>query len=446
MPVQWGALIWSLSDLLEAPAPLAEHEVQNAMMELFQKLHLEPVHADSENWESTHKARVWKHAADNRDTAEWIYGHIKALVRRHPSALDLWLRLAPRAFFPPKERAELVLDALALNPSSRTKLRLQRELVPLLKTLVQEPLPPRSCVADKRFPLLPVGERSVLSISQTEALERILKLGRAYFSGLGNSLPIRPRFSTFLAAPTGSGKTFVASRAAELLKAKLFVVSAGEWIPDATREASSYTQYNLLAAIRTSERVVCFIDEIDKFALGDQASAWTRFCAAEIWATLDRRLPIDSFCKRNNCEEIAETILRRVNEGLYFIAAGTFQSLFDRIGAQKCGFSIDSQDQHDDAEIHQSILREGIFPAELLSRFSEEPIVLRYPTHDETTDLLNRSGLNALAAKAGLPAIDPNEVEWEGVGFRALEGLASRLICRIAERDRTAQLENRATL
>jgi SpoVK/Ycf46/Vps4 family AAA+-type ATPase len=235
-------------------------------------------------------------------------------------------------------------------------------------------------------------------------------------------MAIRPRFSTFLAAPTGSGKTYIAESAAELLDAKLFVVSAGEWMPEGTRDGAAFTQSNLLATLLTSERVICFIDEIDKFILGEDAGSWSRFCAAEMWATLDRRLPVRSFCKRNQCEESVTLLEQRVKQGLYFIAAGTFQSIFDKQAARTCGFTIGRQDTRNVGELRRMILEDSSVPAELLSRFAEEPIILDYPSLDETAELLERLGLNHLAANAGVSKIEPVSIRWDGVGLRALEG------------------------
>ena len=418
MPFPWATLVWSLPIVLGAPSPIPDHDLNAAMMELFQKLKIEmPVHVDAVSWESFYKATIWKQAAGDRITAEWVYKHLKALVRRHPAALDFWLRLVPRSSFSPHERAELILDALEINSSPNTQRRYRRELVPLLKTLIQEPPKSDSCVADWPFPLLPngIGTSKVLTSSQSKALDLIVKRGAAYFSGLSDALAIRPRFSTFLAAPTGSGKTYIAERAADHLKAKLFVVSAGEWMPEGTRDGAAFTQSNLLATLLTSERVVCFIDEIDKFLIGEDAGGWTRFCAAEMWATLDRRLPVQAFCKRNKCEESAELLEQRIRSGLYFIAAGTFQSIFDKLGARTCGFTTGSQEHYNEDQIRQMIVEDSAVPAELLSRFAAEPIVLRYPTPEETAELLEKLGLNQLAAKAGVGPVDPSEIKWDGM-------------------------------
>ena len=132
---------------------------------------------------------------------------------------------------------------------------------------------------------------------------------------------------------------------------------------------------------------------------------------------------------------------QRIKQGLYFIAAGTFQSIFDKLGARTCGFTTGNEDHYDDDEIRQMILEGSTVPAELLSRFAEEPIILRYPTLAETAELLEKLGLNQLAAKAGVTTLEPSSIQWEGVGMRALEGLAARLICVAEERNRSAPAE-----
>jgi hypothetical protein len=141
----------------------------------------------------------------------------------------------------------------------------------------------------------------VHTASQKKALTRLEDLARAYFSDVGRDLPIKPRYNALVIAATGSGKTKIASDLADRTGAKLHTVSLGEWIVlGAHHEPATVT--TLLRVIEKSEKVVLLLDEIDKFK-STTDSGWVRYCAAEIWALLDRRLPIEEHCLKSSSDE-----------------------------------------------------------------------------------------------------------------------------------------------
>jgi hypothetical protein len=260
-----------------------------------------------------------------------------------------------------------------------------------------------------------------LTKSQQAALSLLIERAEAFFSPGFDELKIKPRLSSLLVGPTGVGKTTLARKLAEHMGAGLFVVSAGEWNIRASRHQPA-TLAVLLDQLKEHKRLIFLLDEIDKFtAINDQE--WTRAVSAEIWATLDRRLPIEDFYKKP--DEI-QTIHRRCQEGLYFIGAGTFQDVFSLAQKPACGF-MGNNGNCSDTDLLGLIKKNHRISPELVSRFSPRPIVLRYPDLVETADLLRRTGLTRVAGWTDM-TLDPRNVDWQGAGMRALEQLAADVV------------------
>jgi hypothetical protein len=75
------------------------------------------------------------------------------------------------------------------------------------------------------------------------------------------------------------------------------------------------------------------------------------------------------------------------------------------------------------------IVRSNEISPELLLRFSE-PVFLHYPTAQETSQLLDSTGISALANQVGA-TISPEQLDWNLGGMRVLENLATRLVIEL---------------
>jgi hypothetical protein len=275
--------------------------------------------------------------------------------------------------------------------------------------------------------------KEILTRSQEAALEILCERADAYFDHAGEELPIKPRFNSLLVAPTGSGKTSLVRKLAARMGAGIFVVSCSEWNPWSARQQPS-TLKLLLEKILENERVILLFDEVDKWT-STTDDPWVRYVSAELWATLDRRLPVEAFCKERDLgKEYIDTLNERIREDVYFVGAGTFEDVFATAGKPTCGFSGNSG-EFSDEDIHALIKKRQCVSPELLSRFSIEPIVLRYPDLEETADLLRRMGLSEMIDRSNM-LIDPESIDWSGAGMRALEQLAADLIIEQRKEER----------
>jgi hypothetical protein len=265
----------------------------------------------------------------------------------------------------------------------------------------------------------------ILTKSQDAALELLTERADAYFKHAGEELPFKPRFTSLLIAPTGSGKTTLARMLADRMGAGLMIVSCGQWTPMAAREQPA-TQRVLLEKILENEHLILLFDEVDKWT-STTDDPWVRFVSAEIWATLDRRLPVDVFAKeRKLTQEHIDMLNKRIRDGVYIVGAGTFEDVFATAGKPTCGFA-GTPGEFSNEDIIGLIRQRRCVSPELVSRFSTSPIILRYPDLEETADLLHRTGLAHFARYNGIK-LDAKHVDWSGAGMRALEQLAADLI------------------
>lgn len=135
---------------------------------------------------------------------------------------------------------------------------------------------------------------SGLTQSQTEAHRRIAAMARAFFARPDFPCKIQPRLMPLLFGPTGVGKSSLLRRVAEENDAAFIRTSAGEWVPIGARSVRP-TVGAILSALADSPSgaVVVLVDELDKVC-GDSDSTWARSVLTEIYATLDRSIPIES--------------------------------------------------------------------------------------------------------------------------------------------------------
>jgi len=271
-------------------------------------------------------------------------------------------------------------------------------------------------------PLL--NEQTFFTLSQQAALQRLTTMATLYFSSKSSG-GLRPRFAPLLIGPTGSGKTAVVERVANKLKAHLMRVTVSEWTPNGAREETSPTLRTLVATLLEHDRVVLFIDELDK--LSDSSGTWNRSCLCEIFNVLERDLP--THFTKNKTDQ--ERLSVKTRDRLWIVGAGTWSHLQpSHANTRPMGFSSPAprvpQSTIPTTDIVERALKDG-FPVELLGRFHNVPFFLNYPDEHETAEILEHLGLVKLAKDTGRF----NQIQdftWRPFGLRNLESLFADLL------------------
>lgn len=269
-----------------------------------------------------------------------------------------------------------------------------------------------------------------LTQSQIKAYRRISAMARAYFARPDFACTVEPRLMPLCIGPTGTGKTSLMRRVAKENRATFLRTSAGEWTPIGVRSVRP-TVACILEALATSQsgKAVVLIDEMDKVS-GATDTNWARSVLNEIYATLDRSMPIASLLHGENSPKLSisvEELQERVERKLFLVAAGTWQSLWSGGTTMGFGGAVSTT-----ARAVDTIATQRIVPIELLMRFTWPPIVLSYPDQVETLALFQKTGLMRLAANLGV-SLDPAQHDWSRGGFRSIESIAGELLTRAHE-------------
>lgn len=272
---------------------------------------------------------------------------------------------------------------------------------------------------------------------QKAAYEQIVALAKTYFDGHWRRLPRRTRWHGMLLGPTGVGKSEVAKLVARATDAAILQISVPSWMPSGAHDrATAQTLPLVLRHIDCHPRSVLFLDEIDKahaspsqFGGTHFSSPWMAFVRSELYELLDGKWPTGIKFDRDTddeeegppfCEHLSGEKLRN---STFILAAGTFQSFYDRKPPKSIGF----HEPHPGEQTPSSPSFDAIvemMPRELSNRFG----------HFVTLPELTPPDYHHLAkqAEADLP-------EWIVPAFRYAvsrrlpQAIASKAGCRFVE-------------
>jgi hypothetical protein len=279
--------------------------------------------------------------------------------------------------------------------------------------------PAETAVAETTKP--PVGE--FFTQSQAEARQRILALGRLYFSDTNAGGAIRPRTSPLIVAATGSGKTSLVGSVAKELDAHLLRLTVSEWIPIGANRDLIPSLMEITEALATHPRLLVLIDELDKFT--DDGRSWSRSSATEVLNVLERSLPESVFSLMRKSGDKRPLIEQRLKSGLFVTGAGAWQSLHQN-RPKSVGFHGTCITETS-GDLLLRAIRDSGFPSELLGRFHASPIPLPYPSVAETKEIFDRLGIHSLATRLGMED-RLRGFSWAPFGFRTLESLWADLL------------------
>ena len=247
---------------------------------------------------------------------------------------------------------------------------------------------------------------------QIAALAEITARARAFYGGIWRKLPIRARFHSLLAGPTGSGKSALATMAAQALASQAMPVTplrvaVPGWVPaGATGRSVAETIETIAQAVDRNRRTLLILDELDKAcAPGSNASScsdspWQQHCRLEIYELLDGhwprglKIPETDIDDDDSTDETRrrELLTQKLQETVFILGIGTFQSYFDSAPNRRMiGFCGDADTAAD--EISLDVIAETL-PRELTNRFGD---LIRLPElRDEHYRLIARQAEESL--------------------------------------------------
>lgn len=243
---------------------------------------------------------------------------------------------------------------------------------------------------------------------QIAALAEITARARAFYGGTWRKLPIRARFHSLLVGPTGSGKTALATLAAQAIGATLIRVAVPGWIPaGATGRSVAETIGTIAEAVGRNKKTLLVLDELEKacapasnsFSYSD--SPWQQHCRLEIYELLDGQWPQgfnipetddDDDSAPTDESHCRELLTQKLQQTVFILGLGTFQSFFDSAPSRRIiGFCGDTDTAAD--EISLDVIAEKL-PRELTNRFGD---LIRLPElRDEHYRLIARQAEESL--------------------------------------------------
>jgi hypothetical protein len=256
----------------------------------------------------------------------------------------------------------------------------------------------------------------LLSPSQLEAWTHLHRVADLYFAGSWHRHRIIPSFNTLLAAPSGSGKSFLVGAFATTRGLPLMRMAYSNWIVQGARRQPD-TVATIVSFVSRNEQCCLFIDEIDKAGTGEAMSDWAAAVAADVYALLDRTL-FDSRSEGNERER--RELSQKLRRNVLIIVAGTWQSEFRRAG-RRMGFAGEG---HFNAA--EAIAAAHKIPEELLRRVGGNPIFLQPPSTADLRAMAQAEGLESAAKQLGVD-LDYEQAAESGDAMRWLGGLRLRL-------------------
>lgn len=267
-----------------------------------------------------------------------------------------------------------------------------------------------------QLPIVPGLDPLLLTRSQQAALEKLDSLVGVFFSQADPTLPVRMRIAPLLVAPSGSGKTFLASLVAKRHGLPLIRTSVAEWMVQGSKATEPTLNLIRDTIDKHPEGLVLFVDELDKLAGSDTWSIAQRgeiFCCAG-----DRNITGAGWNDHHR------KVLR---ERVFIVGSGTWQDIWTRQLTKHRGFS--GPDMRTNT-IEDEIRASRAIPDELLLRWG--PIIPIHPYTKEDFEMIGRQ-LNL-----GPEFLNPSQAATSGLNFRAIELAVTHRALAVYENRRRA--------
>jgi len=277
---------------------------------------------------------------------------------------------------------------------------------------------------------------------QAVVYRELAETARVFFHSDWRNLPIRPRFSRFIAGPTGTGKSHMVTALGRELSLPVFAITATSWIPfGASQRGARTTWIDLVEFCRSHTKGIIFLDEVDKL-MG--WSPWMQFIRTEAFALLDSRVPdtvtlSGSDCDGDDPDELkgrVETARIRLTDSFLILGAGAFQAIWQGKATSPIGFG--SKGPPPSAPLEKAELG-NVIPPEIINRFASPILVLHPLQSGDYRSILAKvvsqldAPLKGLVSQIGESSI-PDAVK-NGTGCRWIEEVVLRALMDMPKED-----------
>lgn len=209
--------------------------------------------------------------------------------------------------------------------------------------------------------------------AQEKAMQALQDLMKARFSG-AKAAGIKPHCHGLILGSSGSGKSFLARELAKRSQTAFKGVTVGSWLLVGNdRPHATLTDIGRwINGLKTSQKGILFIDEIDKMQATNQDNhnaIYVRSCFDELLALLDGRPESPTW---------SSSTRTRLQRDVFIAAAGAFQSLYQAEGDGK----VVLEEEWTEAFIQDKVWEAGILPDELLMRLAPGVTEIPPPSAD----------------------------------------------------------------
>jgi hypothetical protein len=176
---------------------------------------------------------------------------------------------------------------------------------------------------------------------QRQAVAEITARARAFFSFHDtdyHDIAIRPRWASILVAPTGSGKTFVASHSAQACGASFCRASSPSWMPLGANNRGAKETVGVIAAhVAQHDKTILCVDEIDKLVDRAGDNSWKSYVRNELFDLIDGRWPTGlTMPESDDGPDITiEQLGEKLQKSVFILGVGTFQTWYDDTASRR---------------------------------------------------------------------------------------------------------------
>jgi hypothetical protein len=224
-----------------------------------------------------------------------------------------------------------------------------------------------------------------LTASQQSAFHEICALTEIYFEQGEAGPSAGLRIAPLIIGPSGVGKSHLVTSVGRALSLPVIRVTVGDWIIRAARQSPCALEV-LQDRLDRHERLILFIDELDKLRRSGDGSEYSLAQQVEIYSALDRMVSFPGATGKPWTDEHAEKLRRNV----MIVGGGTWHDLWLEGARRPMGFGQAAAAEDD---IATRIRQARIIPEELLNRFSNRWLLLRPYTIGDFQSIATRLSL-----------------------------------------------------